>query len=54
MVAVRDPLSVRAAPGVGGGRVGAGSLPNRYCDPEIAADLFEEVIDEFLLCDGWA
>ena len=28
-----------------------GSLPNRYCDPKIAADLFEEVIDEFLLCD---
>jgi hypothetical protein len=28
-----------------------GSLPNRYCDPGIAADLFEEVIDEFLLCD---
>ena len=28
-----------------------GSLPNRYCDPEIAADLFEEVTDEFLLCD---
>jgi alkanesulfonate monooxygenase SsuD/methylene tetrahydromethanopterin reductase-like flavin-dependent oxidoreductase (luciferase family) len=28
-----------------------GSLPNRYCDPRIAADLFEEVIDEFLLCD---
>ena len=28
-----------------------GSLPNRYCDPEVAADLFEEVIDEFLLCD---
>ena len=28
-----------------------GSLPNRYCDPEIAADLFEEVIDEFMLCD---
>jgi alkanesulfonate monooxygenase SsuD/methylene tetrahydromethanopterin reductase-like flavin-dependent oxidoreductase (luciferase family) len=28
-----------------------GSLPNRYCDPTIAADLFEEVIDEFLLCD---
>jgi alkanesulfonate monooxygenase SsuD/methylene tetrahydromethanopterin reductase-like flavin-dependent oxidoreductase (luciferase family) len=27
------------------------SLPNRYCDPQIAADLFEEVIDEFLLCD---
>src|SRR5256886_17393486 len=27
------------------------SLPNRYCDPKIAADLFEEVIDEFLLCD---
>jgi alkanesulfonate monooxygenase SsuD/methylene tetrahydromethanopterin reductase-like flavin-dependent oxidoreductase (luciferase family) len=28
-----------------------GSLPNRYCDPKVAADLFEEVIDEFLLCD---
>ena len=28
-----------------------GSLPNRYCDPRIAADLFEECLDEFLLCD---
>jgi len=27
------------------------SLPNKYCEPKIAADLFEEVIDEFLLCD---
>jgi alkanesulfonate monooxygenase SsuD/methylene tetrahydromethanopterin reductase-like flavin-dependent oxidoreductase (luciferase family) len=27
------------------------SLPNKYCDPKIAADLFEEVLDEFLLCD---
>lgn len=27
------------------------SLPNRYCDPRIAADLFEEVFDEYLLCD---
>jgi alkanesulfonate monooxygenase SsuD/methylene tetrahydromethanopterin reductase-like flavin-dependent oxidoreductase (luciferase family) len=27
------------------------SLPNSYCDPKIAADLFEEVLDEFLLCD---
>jgi alkanesulfonate monooxygenase SsuD/methylene tetrahydromethanopterin reductase-like flavin-dependent oxidoreductase (luciferase family) len=27
------------------------SLPNKYCDPRIAADLFEEVLDEFLLCD---
>lgn len=27
------------------------SLPNKWCDPRIAADLFEEVIDEFLLCD---
>jgi hypothetical protein len=27
------------------------SLPNRYCDPRVAADLFEECIDEFLLCD---
>ncbi|HTC12047.1 MAG TPA: hypothetical protein VK726_25055, partial [Acetobacteraceae bacterium] len=28
-----------------------GNLPNRYCDPAISADLFEEVLDEFLLCD---
>lgn len=27
------------------------SLPSRYCDPKIAADLFEECIDEYLLCD---
>jgi alkanesulfonate monooxygenase SsuD/methylene tetrahydromethanopterin reductase-like flavin-dependent oxidoreductase (luciferase family) len=27
------------------------SLPNHYCDPRIAADLFEETLDEFLLCD---
>jgi alkanesulfonate monooxygenase SsuD/methylene tetrahydromethanopterin reductase-like flavin-dependent oxidoreductase (luciferase family) len=27
------------------------SLPNKYCDPRIAADLFEETLDEFLLCD---
>ena len=27
------------------------SLPNRYCDPKIAADLFEECLDEHLLCD---
>ena len=27
------------------------SLPNKYCDPHIAADLFEEVFDEFMLCD---
>ena len=27
------------------------SLPNRYCDPRIAADLFEETLDEFMLCD---
>ena len=27
------------------------SLPSRYCEPERAADLFEECIDEFLLCD---
>ena len=23
-----------------------GSLPNRYCDPKISADLFEEALDE--------
>ena len=27
------------------------SLPSKYCDPKIASDLFEQVIDEFLLCD---
>jgi len=27
------------------------SLPNRYCDPLIAANLFDETIDEYLLCD---
>src|SRR3954453_2081733 len=27
------------------------SLPNRHCDPKIAADLFEECLDEHLLCD---
>ncbi|WP_428489287.1 LLM class flavin-dependent oxidoreductase [Rhodopila sp.] len=28
-----------------------GSLPNRLCDPRVAATLFDEVLDEFLLCD---
>lgn len=28
-----------------------GSLPNRYCDPKVAADLFQEALDEYLLCD---
>lgn len=28
-----------------------GSLPNRYCDPKLAADLFQEALDEYLLCD---
>jgi alkanesulfonate monooxygenase SsuD/methylene tetrahydromethanopterin reductase-like flavin-dependent oxidoreductase (luciferase family) len=28
-----------------------GSLPNRHCDPKIASDLFEEALDEYLLCD---
>jgi hypothetical protein len=28
-----------------------GSLPNRYCDPKLAADLFHECLDEHLLCD---
>src|SRR5205809_8015654 len=27
------------------------SLPNKYCDPKVAADLFEEWLDEHLLCD---
>ena len=27
------------------------SLPNKYRDPKIAADLFEESLDEFMLCD---
>jgi alkanesulfonate monooxygenase SsuD/methylene tetrahydromethanopterin reductase-like flavin-dependent oxidoreductase (luciferase family) len=28
-----------------------GSLPNRHCDPKVAAQLFEECLDEYLLCD---
>jgi alkanesulfonate monooxygenase SsuD/methylene tetrahydromethanopterin reductase-like flavin-dependent oxidoreductase (luciferase family) len=28
-----------------------GSLPNKWCDPKVAADLYDEVLDEFLLCD---
>jgi len=28
-----------------------GSLPNKYCDPDVAARLFEECLDEYLLCD---
>jgi hypothetical protein len=28
------------------------SLPNKYCDPRIAADLFHECFDEHLLCDN--
>ena len=27
------------------------SLPNRWCDPRVAADLFEQAIDHYLLCD---
>jgi hypothetical protein len=27
------------------------SLPNEYCDPKLAAQLFEECLDEYLLCD---
>src|SRR6201997_5109873 len=27
------------------------SLPNKYCDPKISADLFEECLDEHMLCD---
>ena len=28
------------------------SLPNKYCDPAVAANLFEECLDEFMLCDA--
>ena len=28
------------------------SLPSRYCDPAVAANLFEECLDEFVLCDA--
>src|SRR5580693_351613 len=27
------------------------SLPNRHCDPKVAALLFQETLDEYLLCD---
>jgi alkanesulfonate monooxygenase SsuD/methylene tetrahydromethanopterin reductase-like flavin-dependent oxidoreductase (luciferase family) len=28
-----------------------GTLPSQYCQPELAAQLFDESIDEYLLCD---
>ena len=28
-----------------------GSLPNKFCDPEVAARLYEECLDEYRLCD---
>ena len=28
------------------------SLPSKYCDPAVAANLFEECLDEFVLCDA--
>jgi alkanesulfonate monooxygenase SsuD/methylene tetrahydromethanopterin reductase-like flavin-dependent oxidoreductase (luciferase family) len=28
-----------------------GSLPNKYCDPQVAARLYEECLDEYRLCD---
>jgi alkanesulfonate monooxygenase SsuD/methylene tetrahydromethanopterin reductase-like flavin-dependent oxidoreductase (luciferase family) len=39
------PEVLAAAPSV------RASLPNRYCDPAAAARLFEECLDEYLLCD---
>ena len=27
------------------------SLPNKYCDPKIAARLYDEIFDEYQLCD---
>ena len=27
------------------------SLPNKYCEPEVAARLYDEVLDEYRLCD---
>ena len=27
------------------------SLPNQYCDPKIAARLYDEIFDEYRLCD---
>ena len=27
------------------------SLPNKYCDPAVAAGLYDEVFDEYQLCD---
>ena len=29
-----------------------GTLPNKHCDPNVAANLFAEAIDEYLLCDS--
>ena len=33
------------------GRSVRASLPNKYCEPEIAARLYDEVFDEYQLCD---
>ena len=27
------------------------SLPNEYCDPKIVAQLYDEILDEYRLCD---
>ena len=27
------------------------SLPNKYCEPDVAAQLYDEVFDEYQLCD---
>ena len=27
------------------------SLPNRHCDPDVAADLYHRFLDEWMLCD---
>jgi len=51
LVPKREPLPVRAIARARACGLSPGSLPNEYCDPKIAADLFEEALDEYLLCD---
>ena len=48
---MRECLSLRAAGLLDRADSVRASLPNKYCDPKISADLFEECLDEHLLCD---
>src|ERR1700743_2179103 len=50
-VAAAGPPRLPHPEALGGPPAVRASLPNRYCDPEIAARLYDEVFDEYRLCD---